>query len=60
MSCRYYDESWDKAHDLIHEISRRHDFDTTLSITEFYHKYYHQLTSVEHAQIEELLNKQGL
>ena len=29
---RQFDQAWDEAHDLIHEISRRHDFDTSLSL----------------------------
>tara|TARA_R110002020_G_scaffold53123_2_gene148955 strand:+ start:1889 stop:2068 length:180 start_codon:yes stop_codon:yes gene_type:complete len=54
---RKFDQAWDEAYDLIHEISRRHDFDTSLSLDEFYSEYYYQLTEDEKTQIEEILNK---
>tara|TARA_R100000951_G_scaffold26632_2_gene22566 strand:- start:866 stop:1045 length:180 start_codon:yes stop_codon:yes gene_type:complete len=54
---KQFDQAWNEAHDLIHEISRRHDFDTTLSLDEFYSEYYYQLTNNEKAQIEEILSK---
>lgn len=54
---KLFDQAWNEAYDLIHEISRRHDFDTRLSLDEFYSEYYYQLTESEKAQIEEVLSK---
>ena len=54
---KLFDQAWNEAYDLIHEISRQHDFDTRLSLDEFYSESYYQLTESEKSQIEEVLSK---
>ena len=51
MSNRYLDEAWDQAHELILELGEKGDFDTTLSLDEFYYN----LSSEDRERIEETL-----
>jgi hypothetical protein len=50
-------QAHDEAYEFMTSLAVNKDFDTDLSLDEFYHKYYNQLTPEHHAQIEEILNK---
>ena len=52
-----HQQAWDEAYEFMTSLALNRDFDTDLSLDEFYHKYYNQLTPEHHAQIEEILNK---
>ena len=52
-----HQQAWDEAYEFMTSLALNRDFDTDLSLDEFYHKYYNQLTPEQHAQIEEILNK---
>jgi hypothetical protein len=55
MSNRYLDEAWDQAHELILELGEKGDFDTTLSLDEFYAEYYYNLSYEDRERIEKTL-----
>ena len=50
-------QAYDEAYEFITSLAINRDFDTDLSLEEFYHKYYYQLTSEQHAKIAQILNK---
>lgn len=57
MSCKYYDEVWDEAYDLMIELNGTYKLvDESLSLDEFYHKHYPILHAKDQIEIERVLN----
>ena len=51
-----YQEQWDKAEDIMIELCEKGDFNSDLSLDEFYAEYFYCLSDEERDRIEEILN----